>query len=182
MERIKLEFQSRIHSRPGRQFALWLSKVGLPAATINTIAQIIIPPPKFMIDRLIPDVFLQERGSISHVIQIERGSDHQESMEHGAMVDNLLVNADDAYGFPPYPEIAEALSRWRGEDLHDAEREIISRALDTRIALRMRSRTYDWWQSLAHIMETYKPTVEAPAEIWEQDTQPVVPGERKIGS
>ena len=46
-ERLTLVFQSRLHSRSGRQFAFVLTRTGLPVATINAIVQAIVPPPKY---------------------------------------------------------------------------------------------------------------------------------------
>ena len=33
-----------------------LAKTHMPAATINTIVQLLVPPPKYQVDRLVPDV------------------------------------------------------------------------------------------------------------------------------
>ena len=61
-ERLGLVVQSRLHSRSGRRFALLLAKTHAPAATINAITQILVPPPKFHVDRLVPGVRLAVRG------------------------------------------------------------------------------------------------------------------------
>src|SRR5438034_4952634 len=45
-ERIALQFQSRLHSKSGRKVGLNLSQSKLPAATMNAIVQMIVPPPK----------------------------------------------------------------------------------------------------------------------------------------
>ncbi|RPJ25396.1 MAG: glycosyltransferase family 2 protein, partial [Chloroflexi bacterium] len=55
-ERIALQFQSRLHSKSGRKVGLNLSKSKLPAATMNAIVQMLVPPPKYMVHRLIPKV------------------------------------------------------------------------------------------------------------------------------
>ncbi len=120
-ERLILQFQSRLHSRSGRKVAFWLTRSGMPAATINAIVQILVPPPKYHIDRLIPDVRITEGARLTHIIEIARGQECQSVVELDQMVDSLLQNAEDAYGFPPYPEIRHALSHWQGEDLHPLE-------------------------------------------------------------
>ena len=53
-----LLYQSRLHSRSGRRLAMVLAKTRLPAATINAIVQLLVPPPKYHVDRLVPDVQL----------------------------------------------------------------------------------------------------------------------------
>lgn len=148
-----LQFQSRFHSRSGRRFASWLVRSGLPVASINAIVQILIPPPKYMVDRLIPEVNIAESASLSHTVQIERGSELQEKIELEDMVEVLYGNAEDAYGFPPYPELAGSLSMWCGEDLHTLERQIVRSALSGCQAWRLGSPDYGWWKQLPEIVK-----------------------------
>ena len=147
-EKLALQIQSRIHSRSGRKFALWLSSSGLPVATINAIVQILIPPPKFMIDRLIPEVIIEETASLSQIFQIERGPELEEPIEHRDIVTTLLKNADDAYGFPPYPQIADSLRKWYGEDLRQTERRIIEQGTTGKDFMRLRDPEFGWWKTL----------------------------------
>ena len=55
-ERAGLLVQSRLHSRSGRRFALVLARTHLPAATINALVQLLVPPPKYHVERLVPGV------------------------------------------------------------------------------------------------------------------------------
>ncbi|GMR11558.1 MAG: hypothetical protein BMS9Abin28_2393 [Anaerolineae bacterium] len=155
---LALQVQSRIHSRSGRHFALWLSQSGLPAATINAWAQILVPPPKYAIERLIPEAQVRDRGTLSQVVLIERGSESTERLDQEAIVDHLIKNGEDAYGFPPYPELAEYLSRWQGRDLHAREREIIAQAVRGKSAIQMRSPAYGWWERLPEIQHAFAVT------------------------
>jgi len=152
---LALQLQSRIHSRSGRRFALWLSRSGLPAATINAWAQILIPPPKYAIERLIPEVQVRARSILSQVVLIEQGRESTERLDQEAIVDHLIKNGEDAYGFPPYPELAEYLSRWEGRDLHAREREIIAQAIGGKSAVHMRSPVYGWWERLPEIQQAF---------------------------
>ena len=72
-ERWGLVFQSRLHSRSGRRFAFVLAKTHLPAATINTIVQLLVPPPKFHVERLVPDVDVAVDARLAGMVVIERG-------------------------------------------------------------------------------------------------------------
>src|SRR4051794_14663217 len=49
----RLQFQSRLHSKGGRSIALTLSRFNLPIMGINAITQILVPPPKYSVDRLV---------------------------------------------------------------------------------------------------------------------------------
>src|SRR5215210_1531525 len=51
-ERMTLPLQSRLHSKSGRFFGMLLAKTRLPMATMNAIIQLLVPPPKYHVDRL----------------------------------------------------------------------------------------------------------------------------------
>jgi len=146
-----LQLQSRLHSRSGRRFAMLISTLHLPAATINAIVQIIVPPPKFMVDRLIPGAQYTREAQIAQIVVIERGGDYQLPLEEAEKFATLIGNAEDAYGFPPYPQIAPALSSWEGADLHAVEQKIVNEAVQETPALRMGSTTFDWHKRLPSV-------------------------------
>src|SRR5256886_12243100 len=50
----RLRFQSRLHSKGGRSLALALSRFNLPIMGINAMTQIVVPPPKYTVDRPVP--------------------------------------------------------------------------------------------------------------------------------
>ncbi len=147
-ERIALQFQSRLHSKSGRKVGLNLSKSRLPAATMNTIVQMIVPPPKYMVHRLIPKVTYANSATLSRAVIIERGDEYVESLHHEQAVETFVRNAEDAYGFPPYPILAESLSTWNGEDLHPQEQAIVDKALETIPTVRLRDPKFNWWQRI----------------------------------
>ena len=144
-ERMGLQIQSRLHSRQGRLIGLLLGKSVLPAATLNALVQLLIPPPKYGVQRLVPHASIDNSALLTSTVLIERGPQLQEDMDHASAVDVLIRNAEDAYGFPPYPKLAGFLSTWKGKDLHKAEREIIEQALNGRSATRLRDPMYKWW-------------------------------------
>jgi hypothetical protein len=153
-ERFALQIQGRFHSRSGRRFGMLLGMIGLPAATINTVFQMMVPPPKYPINRLVRDVRIDDWAYLSKVVIIERGLDSNEQIELGMAIEILLKNCEDAYGFPPYPQIEHSLSSWERKDLHSAEREIITTALLGCCAVRMKSITYGWWSRLPEVVQT----------------------------
>ncbi len=122
-----------------------LSQLRLPAATLNAVVQMLVPPPKYHIQRLIPDAGYVDQAGLSRIIIIERGAEVEEVIGHDAAARELQENSEDAYGFPPYPVIAAELSRWQGQDLHPSERAIVRRALRGLPAIRLSSANYSWW-------------------------------------
>ena len=74
-ERIGLIVQSRLHSRSGRRFALILARTHLPAATINAVVQMLVPPPKYHVERLVPGVEVAPEAHLAGMVVIQRGGE-----------------------------------------------------------------------------------------------------------
>lgn len=151
-EYLFLQVQSRLHSRSGRRAGMLLNSAAMPAATLNAIVQKLIPPPKFMVDRLIPGAQYLDEAQLSAVVLIERGSDLETELAEDQRVGTLLANADDAYGFPPYPVLAQRLSSWNGKDLHRAEQAIVASAIRGLPAHHLYSSRYDWYKRLPQLV------------------------------
>jgi putative flippase GtrA len=128
-----LQLQGRLHSKSGRRFALWLSRHNLPVATVNAIIQMIIPPPKFAVERLIPGTETVVSLPISHMVVIERGLEVEEALGLDEACDVLEANTEDAYGFPPYHLIAPALTNGHAAVEASIRRDVLSRVSVTRI-------------------------------------------------
>lgn len=148
-EKLALQIQSRLHSRSGRRIGLKISDAKLPAATMNTIVQMLIPPPKYMVDRLIPGVAYTNQAEVSRAVIIERGPKLEETLPHDQTVKIFIRNAEDAYGFPPYPVLKDSLCMWKDEDLHPQEQAIIAEALKEIPAVRLRDPNFNWWQRIS---------------------------------
>ena len=68
-----LAVQSRVHSKEGREFALLLARLNIPIIAINAVTQILVPPPKYMIDKLVPTVTYSDHGRVGRIFIIGRG-------------------------------------------------------------------------------------------------------------
>ncbi len=166
-ERARLVYQSRLHSRSGRRFAMLIAKLRLPAATINAVVQLLVPPPKYHIQRLVPDVSLALRARLRKLYVIERGDERRQyQLEQNTAAETLLANSEDAFGFPPYPALARFLTQYNGHDLAAAERDIVSQALQTIPACVLRSDSMDWWK---HFVEEPSTPVDLAAGVSTND-------------
>jgi len=168
-ERLTLPLQSRLHSREGRKFALWLSRHRLPVATINTVVQLLVPPPKYHVQQLIPHARVTNEARLNGLIIIERGGNEDVHLASQEGLDILLSNCEDAYGFPPYETIKSFLHSANELDLPAIEREIIGRSLQNLPATLLRSNSMDWSRRIPVLV-----TGSAPREDW--DTR-----ERSVG-
>ena len=147
-EKMSLPFQSRIHSRSGRRFAFLISKTHLPAATINMVTQMVVPPPKYFVDKLVPKVKFAQTANLTGMFIIERGTDEILPIQNSEAMEVLLQNCEDAYGFPPYDDVKEFLYCYDDLDLHVVEQAIIRRAMEKLPARVIRSDSLDWWSQI----------------------------------
>ena len=73
------------------------------------ITQMLVPPPKYFVDKLVPKVKLTRKANFVGMFIIERGEEQITPMENEEALQILLQNCEDAYGFPPYEDIKEFL-------------------------------------------------------------------------
>jgi dolichol-phosphate mannosyltransferase len=157
-ERAGLIVQSRLHSRSGRRFALILARTHLPAATINALVQLLVPPPKYHVERLVPGVSVAPEAQLAGMVVIQRGGLGEVVLDDDEALDTLMSNCEDAYGFPPYSEIEGSLRRRNGSDLQHVERAIVASALSGLPTSLLRSETMDWWCRLPGVVSGWTPT------------------------
>ncbi|HYM63837.1 MAG TPA: glycosyltransferase [Gaiellaceae bacterium] len=152
LERLGLPLQSRIHSRSGRRYGLLLTRTRLPVATINALVQLLVPPPKYHVEQLVPGVECATTARLARLIVIQRGPDATVARDGPEAVETLLSNCEDAYSFPPYPTIAGFLHGSGASDLHDVERSIVTSALAGVPTTLLCSETMDWWRRLPSVV------------------------------
>lgn len=148
IETLTLPLQSRLHSRGGRQFAFKLAKMGVPVATLNTVAQMLIPPPKYHVDRLVPGVRCDRSGEVASLWIIQRGPGTSRDLEQAEAMDILLENCADAYGFPPYDTLEHLMLSASDDDLRLREREIIRAGLAGVRTRLLHSTTMGWAEDI----------------------------------
>lgn len=161
-QRAMLHIQSRVHSRSGRRAAHALARSRMPVASLNTLVQILIPPPKYRIEQLVPGVGIAREAWLCTLVLIERGSDAEKILGHSESPEILLQNCEDAYGFPPYAELAGFLLQSYGEGLREVERRIIGESLRNCPAVLIHSQNRNWWQRLPSVVETMQVQPAAP--------------------
>ena len=139
-----LQVQGRLHSKFGRSVGMAFGNINLPVASMSAIVQMIIPPPKFQVDRLIPEAEMVSSLTLDRLVVIERGDAVLQQLDTEAAFEILSENTEDAYGFPPYPRIGEALSN--GEKPREQE---IRRKLVARLeAVLLRTPDRAWFEKL----------------------------------
>ncbi len=167
---IGLVLQARLHSREGRSIGMLLASKGWPAATMNAVVQALIPPPKYDITKLVPGAQLCTEARLAGLFVIERAPDDvSRTLGDDEALETLMENCDDAYGFPPYPVIAQYLYTRKGVDLRELELDVVRTGLARTPATLLRSTSMDWWQRVPALMgialEEPAAAVASPAPI-----------------
>jgi dolichol-phosphate mannosyltransferase len=130
-DRIALLFQSRLHSSFGRRLGAIAGRVGLPAATLNMLVQLVVPPPQYPVERLLPQAPSKTEARLAAVTVIqseaEEGSFGQPDLAD--VVEMLLGDPEGSHGLPPDPFLKPWLYMRDGIDLRDREREIVIMAI-----------------------------------------------------
>jgi dolichol-phosphate mannosyltransferase len=150
----RLQIQSRLHSRGGRSIGMALARFNLPIMGINALTQILIPPPKYTVDRLVP-CRMTSATRVRELFIIERGAPRLASLDHDSALDQLLANTDDAYGFPPFRYLAPAI-RIGGQDYHQlrqTERDILASFLDHLRVRTLASDNFSWADDIPRLVE-----------------------------
>jgi dolichol-phosphate mannosyltransferase len=153
-QRIGLIIQSRLHSRSGRRFAMVIAKLRLPAATINAVVQFLVPPPKYHVEKLVPTAKIAPEAKLTALVVIQRGGVETINLERDEALEILLRNCEDAYGFPPYDQIAGFLHSRNGNGLQAVERGIIADVLGKIPATLLQSETMDWCDRLPAVINS----------------------------
>ncbi len=152
-ERTTLPLQSRLHSRSGRRFAFILAKTGMPVATVNTVVQLLVPPPKYPVQRLVPGVEVAKGAKLAGLLVIQRSGDGFEWLGDENALEILLANCEDAYGFPPYHRIEDFLLEASQHDLRAVERQVLAGALEGQPAALLSSTKLDWATRIPPLIE-----------------------------
>jgi putative flippase GtrA len=152
-ERLTLPLQSRLHSRAGRRIGLLLARTPMPMASINMMIQAVVPPPKYNVQRLVPSAKMSQKAKLAGLFVIERGGKGDRALGQEEAVEIVLENCEDAYGFPPYNNIAGFLYGSNGTDLRRVEQGIITQAIAGLPSTLLRSDNYDWAERIVHKLE-----------------------------
>jgi dolichol-phosphate mannosyltransferase len=149
----RLQIQSRLHSKGGRSIAMALSRFNLPIMGINALTQMLIPPPKYTVDRLVP-CQIASATRVSELFIIERGTPRLTEVDRQDALSRLMANTDDAYGFPPFRYLAPAISIGARDyhELREAERDILQGFLANVRIRTLASDSFSWADDIPRLL------------------------------
>jgi len=169
----RLQLQSRLHSRGGRSIGIALSRLNLPIMGINALTQMIVPPPKYTADRLVP-CEMARSTRVRELFIIERGAPHLARLDHQAALGQVIRNTDDAYGFPPFRYLAPAITIGgrNYQELRQAERDILASFLSQLRIRLLSSDTFGWADEIPRLVGTDADPAGAVRDTLVRDQQP----------
>jgi dolichol-phosphate mannosyltransferase len=150
----RLRVQSRLHSKEGRGIGTRLGEMNLPIMSLNAATQYVVPPPKYVVERLVPCEWTTS-VRIEDLFIIERSTFRLSEIDRDALLDELIANTDDAYGFPPFRYFAPALvvGATAYEELRSQERKILDSALRGIRARRLATPDFSWADHIPHLIK-----------------------------
>jgi dolichol-phosphate mannosyltransferase len=151
----RLKIQSRLHSKEGRDFALLLARLNIPIMGFNSLTQRVVPPPKYMVDRLV-DCTIQTETRVQDLFVIERGTPALSDIDATEALETLVINTDDAYGFPPFREMAPSIVIGAADyvELRQKEKAILASAMSGVRARGLASDNFSWAEQIADLLAT----------------------------
>ena len=149
----RLRLQSRLHSREGRGIGARLGEMNVPIMSLNAVTQFVVPPPKYEVERLVHTTRTSS-VRVEELFIIERNAHRMDELDPASLVDELIANTDDAYGFPPFRYFAPALviDGMGYEELRAQERRILVSALAGIRARRLATPDFSWADAIPDLV------------------------------
>ncbi|HEU5271283.1 MAG TPA: GtrA family protein, partial [Jatrophihabitans sp.] len=162
----RLQLQSRLHSKEGRQFGMLLARLNIPIMGINSLIQRIVPPPKYDVDRLV-DATIIRNTAVRDLFVIERDERAVCDIEFTEGIDTLVANTDDAYGFPPFKQMAPSIAIGAADyaQLRRTERSLLEAAMRNIRMRRLGSNSFSWAEDIAELLGASTVPDRQPAPV-----------------
>ncbi len=124
----------------------------------NALTQIVVPPPKYVVDRLVR-CEVADNAQLRRIFLLQRGYPSVGRVGHDEALEALLANTEDAYGFPPYRQVAPALvvGEQDYEHLRGRERQILERALLNVPVHQLVSESCAWAEGIPMLLGLWPP-------------------------
>jgi hypothetical protein len=126
---LRSRLKAAFYSDRQRRLGIWLSRRRLPIATLNMLAQRLLPPPKTSVSALQPPLDVAAEAALARVFVMQQGVQAGRPLTAEAAAATLVAAGAAATGFPPYPNLMAALQHESMGDLPATEAAILAAAL-----------------------------------------------------
>ncbi|MEZ4518387.1 MAG: GtrA family protein [Chloroflexota bacterium] len=158
-----LFLQRLVYSRQIRQLGLWLGTRRLPAATLNTYLQRLMPQPKYDVHELAPRVTTAETATADSLI-ILGPAPTTEPPSQDQTVDELVHKGWAQTGFRPLTQLAAELAMWDDQNWIEQEQAFTRRALKD-VNIQVEAIELDnWWERIDNKYSEQPPSVSSVSD------------------
>lgn len=162
--------QRLVYSRRVRRLGLWLGARRLPAATLNTYLQRLMPQPKYDLQHLAPRITIAPQAWADRLVLLGA----PDNGDAWAQVDALVAAGwpaayGAAGGFQPLATLSAALATWEGIDWIGREQRIVRQGLQATDIQPRPGPVALWWEQVGTVSASpatsvaNAPTVRAAA-------------------
>ena len=154
-KKTKLRIKSLVHSRMGRKVLRLIGELNVPILTLNALGQMVVRPPKVFVEDLVRGVTTQSQAEPVAICLLRKRGEKVTSARRGPVLEELLYNSEDAFGFPPYSDVFRNLEiggKKVSEILAD-ERELLARLVNKTACFYLHSDSRRWDLELNEVMD-----------------------------
>jgi hypothetical protein len=133
--------------------------MNIPIMGVNSLTQRIVPPPKYNVDRLV-ECRIIRNTKVDNLFVIERGEPVLADIPFAEAIQTLVENTDDAYGFPPFRQMAPSIVMGADDyaELRNKERAILASAMANIRIRRLGSNNFSWAEDIAALLASERST------------------------
>ncbi|RMD51047.1 MAG: hypothetical protein D6835_03720, partial [Candidatus Thermofonsia bacterium] len=132
--KIGTRLKALLYAVQWRRLGIWLSTHRWPIATLNVLAQRLVPPPKTAVSKLQPSVSITASAPLTQILYIE-----EESRPNNEVTKKAEEMLEQAKGFPPYGLLLTALSNQSGLSILEREQAVLQKAFTSAPLIGMES-------------------------------------------
>ena len=162
--KLTLRIKSYVHSKTGRTVLRLIGRLNVPILTLNALGQIMVKPPKIFVEDLVRGVITKPTAQAAAVCLLRKGPDRIETADPNEVLEELLANSEEAFGFPPYSDIFRNLDvmGMKASDLLREERRLLESLVRSVRCYRLYSDTRRWDELLTQVMDEIARPIPTP--------------------
>ncbi len=167
--KMKLRIKSYVHSRTGRMILRTIGRLNVPILTLNALGQMVVRPPKIFVEDLVRGMTASSQARPVAVCLLRKGGEKIVPAPPDQALKELLINSEEAFGFPPYSDIWQnlVLNGRKASEFLEMEKALLEDLVNSAKCFWLYSDSRRWDLMLNEIMDkVVKPTIATvPAEI-----------------
>ncbi len=146
-----------------------IGRLNVPILTLNALGQMVVRPPKIFVEDLVRGMTASSQARPVAVCLLRKGGEKIVPAPPDQALKELLINSEEAFGFPPYSDIWQnlVLNGRKASEFLEMEKALLEDLVNSAKCFWLYSDSRRWDLMLNEIMDkVVKPTIATvPAEI-----------------